>query len=81
MNIWKKERLLVSKKRKCGEFAKAYFSKIAQTADDQARSIEAAFSEHLIAIHSVSVAAYITAVPAFVCGELLFESFLKHLVS
>ena len=32
--------------------------------------MEAAFSERSIAIHSISIAGYVTAIPAFVCGEL-----------
>ena len=49
---------------KCCEIAK-----IIGTAN-RASSIEAAYSEHSIAIHSISMAGYVTAVPAFVCGEL-----------
>ena len=36
----------------------------------QASSTEAAYSEHSIAIHSISMAGYITAVLLFVWGEL-----------
>ena len=32
--------------------------------------MEAAYSEHSIAIPSISMAGYVTAVPAFTCGEL-----------
>ena len=35
-----------------------------------ASSTEAAYSEHSIAIHSISMAGYVNAVPAFVCFEL-----------
>ena len=46
-----------------------HFSKIAETAH-RAISTEAAYSEHSIAIHSISMAGYVNAVPAFVCFEL-----------
>ena len=48
---------------------KGHFSKIAATAH-RASSAEAAYSEHSIALHSISMAGYINAVPAFVCFEL-----------
>ena len=32
--------------------------------------MEAAYSKHSIAIHSISMAGYVNAVPAFVCIEL-----------
>ena len=35
-----------------------------------ASSTEAAYSEHSIVIHSISMAGYVNAVPAFVCFEL-----------
>ena len=54
---------------KLGEIAKGHFSKIAETAH-QASSTEAAYSEHSIAIHSISMAGYVTPVPAFVCVKL-----------
>ena len=45
------------------------FSKIAETAL-RASSTEAAYSEHSIAIHSISMACYVNAVRAIVCFEL-----------
>ena len=48
---------------------KGNFSKITETAH-QASSTEAAYSEHSIAILSISMAGYVNAVPAFVCFEL-----------
>ena len=48
---------------------KGHFSKIAETAH-RASSTEAVYSEHSIAIHSISMADYVNAVPAFVCFEL-----------
>ena len=54
---------------------KGHLSKIAKTAhrasSEQAPRTEAAYSEHSIAIHSISMApGYVNAVPAFVCFEL-----------
>ena len=48
---------------------KAIFRKMAETAH-RASSTVAADSEHSIAIHSISMAGYLTTVPAFVCIEL-----------
>ena len=45
------------------------FSKIAETAH-RTSSTEAAYSEHSIAIHSISMAGYVNAVRAIVCFEL-----------
>ena len=50
--------------RKCGEISKGNFLKIAETAH-RASSTEAAYSEH-----SISIAGYVNAIPAFVCFEL-----------
>ena len=51
---------------------KGHFSKIAETAHraSSASSTEPAYSEDSIAIHSISIAVYVGAVPAFVCSEL-----------
>ena len=57
------------KGEKCGYITKGHLSKIAKTAH-QASSTEAAYSEHSIAIHSISMAGYVNAVLAFVCFEL-----------
>ena len=46
-----------------------HFSKIAKTAH-RASSTELAYSEHSIAIHSISMAGYVNDVPAIVCFEL-----------
>ena len=46
-----------------------HFLKIAETAH-QASSTEAAYSEHSIAIHSISMAGYVNAVRAIVCFKL-----------
>ena len=54
----------MSKRGKCDEITKCIFSKNAETAH-RASSAEAAYSEH-----SISMAGYITAIPAFVCFEL-----------
>ena len=48
---------------------KGHFLRIAETAH-RASSTEAVYSEHSIAIHSISMAGYVNAVPAFVCFEL-----------
>ena len=48
---------------------KGNFSKIAETAH-RASSTDAAYSEHSIAIHSISMAGCVNAVPAIVCFEL-----------
>ena len=48
---------------------KGHFSKITETAH-WASSTEADYSEHLIAIHSISMAGYVNTVPAFVCFEI-----------
>ena len=45
------------------------FSKIAETAH-RASSTEAAYSEHSIAINSISMAGHVNAVRAIVCFEL-----------
>ena len=45
------------------------FSKIQEIAH-RASSMEAAYSDHSIAIHSITMAGYVTTVPALVCGEL-----------
>ena len=52
---------------------KVIFSKIAETAQSELHrgsSTEAAYLEHSIAIHSISMAGYVTPVLAFVCGKL-----------
>ena len=49
---------------------KGHFSKIAETAHRVSSRSEAAYSEHSIAIHSISMVGYTNAVPAFVCFEL-----------
>ena len=48
---------------------RSFFSKIAETAH-RASSTEAAYSEHSIAIHSISMADCVNAVRAIVCFEL-----------
>ena len=48
---------------------KWFFFFIAETAH-RASSTEAAYSQHSIAIHSISIAGYVTPVPAFLCGKL-----------
>ena len=68
-NIWKNKSLIVSKRRKCGEIAKGHFLKIAETAH-RVSSTEAAHSERSIAIYSISMAGYVTPIPASVSGEL-----------
>ena len=59
----------VKKEKICGEIAIGNFSKITETAHG-ASFTEAAYSEHSITIHSISMAGYVTTVPPFVCGEL-----------
>ena len=60
---------LCQQRENCGEIAKGKFLKIAETAH-RASSTEAEYSGYSIVIHSISIAGYITAVLAFVCGEL-----------
>ena len=48
---------------------KGNFSKITETAH-RASSTEVAYSEHSIAIYSISVAGYVNAAQAIVCFEL-----------
>ena len=48
---------------------RSLFGKIAETAH-RASSTEAAHSEHSTAIHSISMAGYVNAVPSFVCFGL-----------
>ena len=67
-NMWKTKVCLCQKGEKC-EIAKGHFSKITETVH-RARSMEAAYSEHSIAVHSISIAGYVIPVPAFVCGKL-----------
>ena len=50
---------LCQKGENCGEIPKGNFSKNHRNC-----------SEHSIAIHSISMAGYITTIPAFVCGEV-----------
>ena len=50
---------LGQKGEKCGEIVKRSFLKIAGTTH-QASSTEAAYSEHSMAIHSISMAGYVT---------------------
>ena len=57
---------------KCGEIAKGNFSKIAETAH-QASSTEAAYSEHWIAIHSISMASYVKQMTS--CNFTAFSPF------
>ena len=46
-----------------------FLSKITETAH-RASSTEAAYAEHSIDIHSISMAGYVTTLPGFVSGEL-----------
>ena len=66
----KTEVFLGQKRRKCGEITKVQFSK-----SQKLFITEAAYSEHSIAIHYLSMAGYVTAVPAFVCGTSSFCDF------
>ena len=59
---------MCQKGEKC-EIAEDHFSKIAKTAY-RVSSTEAAYTEHLIAVHSISMVDYVTAVLAFVHAEL-----------
>ena len=59
---------LCQKGEKC-EIAKGHFSKITETAHRES-STEAASSEHSIAIHSISMAGYVTVILAFVRAAL-----------
>ena len=54
-NIWKTKVWLCQEGENCSEIAEGHFSKIAETAH-RASSTEAAYSEHSIAIHSISMA-------------------------
>ena len=56
------------KKEKNVEKSQGNFSKITENAH-WASTTEAAYSEHLIAIHSISMAGYVTTILAFVWGE------------
>ena len=55
-----KQRFTSVKRKKCCEIAKGHISKIEETAH-RASSTEAAYSQHSIAIHSISMAGYVTA--------------------
>ena len=68
-NIWKTQDFLASNRRKMWLITKGNFSKTAETAH-RASSTEAAYSEHSIAIHSISMEGYVNAVRAIVCFEL-----------
>ena len=57
------------KRKKSGEIAKGHFSKITETARWEPPQ-KGAYSEHSIAIHSISKAGYVTAVLAIVRAEL-----------
>ena len=59
----------VKKEGKCGKIAKGNFSKITETARWKPPQ-KAPYSEHSIAIHSISKAGYVTAVLAIVRAEL-----------
>ena len=58
-------RLLCQKGEKCDEIVKGHFSKITETARWEPPR-KAAYSEHSIAIHSISKAGYVTTVLAIV---------------
>ena len=58
-NTWKEQRFQCAKRRRCSEIAKGDFSKITETADlHVTSSMEAAYSEYWIAIHSISMVGY-----------------------
>ena len=72
-NIWKTEDFLVSKRRKMRWNPERYIFENRRNCSQSelwASSTEAAYSEHSIAIHSISIAGYVNAVRAFVCFEL-----------
>ena len=60
-NIWKTQDFLASKRKKMRLNHERSFWKIAETTH-RASSTEAAYSEHSIAIHSISMAGYVNAV-------------------
>ena len=70
-HIWTIKGLLYfsQKGEKCGEIAKGNFSKITQTARWEPPR-KSAYSEHSIAIHSISKTGYVTAILAIVRAEL-----------
>ena len=55
---------------KCGEIGKSHFSKITESAPCEPTQ-KATYSEHPIAVHSISMAGYVATVLAFVHDELL----------
>ena len=65
-HIWKSKGCFCQKGEK---IAKGHLSKFAETADREPPR-KAAYSEHLIVIHSILMAGYVTAVLAFVPAEL-----------
>ena len=76
------ERLaFVKKERKCVKFAKCiFFLQKSQKPLTKKPPRKTVYSEHSIAtIQSISMAGYVTTVPAFVCGELPAEHFLWFL--
>ena len=68
-HIWKIKGLLLPKRRKMRWNRKVHFSKITETAHWELLR-KAAYSEHSIAIHSISMAGCVTAVLAFVRAAL-----------
>ena len=70
-NIWKIKQLLVSNKEKIRvEITKSNFFRKSQKLLTERAPRKAAYSEHSIAIHSISKAGYVTAVLAIVRTEL-----------
>ena len=70
VNMRKTHRVDCAKKEETAvKLQKETFLKIAQTAH-LASSMEAAYSEHSIPMHSISMAGYVTAAPAFVCRKV-----------
>ena len=73
MNIWKTQDFLLSKRRKMQlNHERSFFENHRNCSASElwASSTEAAYSGHSNAIHSISMAGYVNAVPAFVCFEL-----------
>ena len=67
-HIWKIKGLLLSKRRKC-KIAKGHFSKITEIARWEPPRMTV-YSEHSIAIHSISKTGYVTAILAIVHPKL-----------
>ena len=72
-NIWKSQDFLAWKRRKMRlNHERSYFENCRNCSPSElwASSTEAAYSEHSIAIHSISMAGYVNTIRAIVCFEL-----------